>query len=455
MEEEKFWGYIVTSKGIRANPEKTKAVMDMPYPSSLKKMQRLSAFQAIKKLIAEIPTLTTLMKDEELMVYLSAANEAVSVVLLVERNRRKIPIHYVSEAFQGHTIKVITDKPISQILSNREATRRLAKWAVELEPYGIQYAPINAIKGQVLANFLADTMAEDSLAHTIAAGQEETSMEGKVQEVRRTTEDQIPTAPSDETNIWKLYTNGASNDHGSGSGLVLIDPKGAEYSYALRLNFTNSNNDAEYDALLAGLRIASKMKVKKMLAFVDSKLVASQVEGSYEARGEKTKSLERRSWRWYRVRATIITNNETQLINNPFKSWIHELGMKLVSASIYHPQANGAMERANQSIIQGIKKRLHQERAGWVEELPNVMWAHRTMPKTSNGETPFSLAYCTEAVIPVKIGISTRRIIQRIEEENEEALRLDLNLLEERREIAAIREARLKQQVAMYVLMMI
>ncbi|GKE37019.1 hypothetical protein Tco_1460424 [Tanacetum coccineum] len=91
MEEEKFLGYIVTSEGIRENPEKTKAVMNMPSPSSLKQMQRLSAeeaFQAMKKLIAELPTLTAPIKDEELMVYLSAANEAVSVVLLVERNGR-------------------------------------------------------------------------------------------------------------------------------------------------------------------------------------------------------------------------------------------------------------------------------------------------------------------------------------------------------------------------------
>ncbi|GJW53744.1 reverse transcriptase domain-containing protein [Tanacetum coccineum] len=60
-----------------------------------------------------------------------------------------------------------------------------------------------------------------------------------------------------------------------------------EYSYALQLNFSNSNNDAEYEALLAGLRIAIKMQVKDIYAFVDSKLVASQVEGSYEAKGEK------------------------------------------------------------------------------------------------------------------------------------------------------------------------
>ncbi|GKB19147.1 reverse transcriptase domain-containing protein [Tanacetum coccineum] len=100
--------------------------------------------------------------------------------------------------------------------------------------------------------------------------------------------------------------------------------------------------------------------------------------------------------------------------------------------------------------MQGIKIRLHQDGGAWVEELPNVLWAHRTTSKMSNGGTPFSLAYGTEAVIPAEIGIPIRRTIQGPAEENEEALRMNLNLLEERRDIVAIREARQKQQVEKY-----
>ncbi|GJR36840.1 reverse transcriptase domain-containing protein [Tanacetum coccineum] len=112
-----------------------------------------------------------------------------------------------------------------------------------------------------------------------------------------------------------------------------------------------------------------------------------------------------------KIPATIIIDNGTQLINDPFKSWAEGLGIKLVSTLVYHPQADRAVKRANQSIMQGIKTRLHQEGGAWVEELPNVLWAHRTTPKMSNGETPFSLAYGTEAVIPAEIGIPTRRTI--------------------------------------------
>ncbi|GJR45966.1 reverse transcriptase domain-containing protein [Tanacetum coccineum] len=316
------------------------------------------AFQEMKKLIVELPTLTAIKKEKELMVYLSAANEAVSAVVLVERNRRQTSIHCISRTLQDAKINYPPMEKLALALVH--AARRLRR-----------YASRSTIKGQVLADFLADTTAEDSPAQAKTDGQDDTLTEGENPEEQEAAETKAPANLKAETNIWKLYTDGVSNDHGSKAGLILIDLDGAEYSYALRLKFANSNNDVEYKARLA--------------------------EG---------------------------------------------LGIKLVSTSVYHPQANGAVERANQSIMQGIKTRLNQEGGAWVEELPNVLWVHRTTPKTSNGETPFSLAYGTEAVIPVEIGIPTRRTIQRSNKENMEALRLNLNLLEEGRKTVAIREAR-------------
>ncbi|XP_076953313.1 uncharacterized protein LOC143627351 [Bidens hawaiensis] len=98
-----------------------------------------------------------------------------------------------------------------------------------------------------------------------------------------------------------------------------------------------------------------------------------------------------------------------------------------------HPQANAQVERANQSIVEGIKRRLGRQKGSWVEELPHVLWAHRTMPKANNGETPFSITYGTEAVIPVEIGSPTHRTFKR-GDGNEEDLRLNLNLAEEMRD---------------------
>ncbi|GKD73641.1 reverse transcriptase domain-containing protein, partial [Tanacetum coccineum] len=201
LEEGKFLGYIVTSKGIKANSEKTKVVMDMPSPKTLKQMQSLKAaaetFLEMKMLVSELPTLTTPKKDDTLMMYLAAVDEAVSAVLLTERDGRQMHIHYVSRSLQGaetnyapmekltlalvhaarrlrryfqaHPIKVITDSPIKQVLSNSEASGRLAKWDVELGAYGIQYVPRVAVKGQVLVDFLADTSTEINAVPVVAS----------------------------------------------------------------------------------------------------------------------------------------------------------------------------------------------------------------------------------------------------------------------------------------------
>ncbi|GJR27364.1 reverse transcriptase domain-containing protein [Tanacetum coccineum] len=107
-------------------------------------------------------------------------------------------------------------------------------------------------------------------------------------------------------------------------------------------------------------------------------------------------------------------------------------------------------ERANKSLVEGIKASLGRDRARWVDELPNVLWAHRTSLKQSNGETPFSLTYGSEAVIPTEIGMPTYRTMMIREDENEDELRLNMDLHQGRRETAAIREVKYKTKMEQY-----
>ncbi|GKF39416.1 reverse transcriptase domain-containing protein [Tanacetum coccineum] len=116
------------------------------------------------------------------------------------------------------------------------------------------------------------------------------------------------------------------------------------------------------------------------------------------------------------------------------------LPRKIVSNNVKHPQSNGLVERANRSLGEGIKARLGQGNKNWIEEIPYVLWAHRTMIKSSHGDTLFSLTYGTEAVIPAEIGMPTYRTAVVDVVHNDEELRLNLDLLEERRKRAPIRK---------------
>ncbi|GKB79988.1 reverse transcriptase domain-containing protein [Tanacetum coccineum] len=334
VEEGIFLGYMVTSEGIRANPKKNKAIDDMQSPWTLKEMQSLSGklaalkrflsrsakkslpffktlkditkenkdeycwtesaekvFQEMKKVIVELLLLTNPVKEEMLYVYIAATTEAVSVVLLAERKGRQCPIHYVSRTlneakrnyapleklalsllhmsrrlrryFKAHPIKVITDQPLKKILNKAQASGKLAKYSRELGAYNITYEPRSAMKGQVLADFLS-----------------EAPVGTPTEEFFRL----LAKFPNkDDMERWTLFTDGASNSKGFGAGLVLISPSGVEFTYALQLNFANTNNEAEYEALLVGLRMAKKMKVRNIDVKVDSKLVVSQINGSYMA----------------------------------------------------------------------------------------------------------------------------------------------------------------------------
>ena len=246
----------------------------------------------MKKCLGNLPTLTAPLPKEPLTLYLSVTDKAIGAVLMVDRKGVQTPIYYVSRMlldaetrystmeklvlalihasrrlrryFQGHPINVLTDFRINDILRKPELSGRLAKWAIELGEHSISYKARPSFKGQVLADFITEVPAD------------------KVEECANETSSNSITP--DDTQIWKLYTDGACNDEGAGAGLRLITPEGKEYTYAIRLDFQTTNNEAEYEALIAGLRIAKKMGAQHIEAHVDSMLVANHIDGTYEAR---------------------------------------------------------------------------------------------------------------------------------------------------------------------------
>ena len=145
------------------------------------------------------------------------------------------------------------------------------------------------------------------------------------------------------------------------------------------------------------------------------------------------------------VPSRIITDNGKQFSSAKFQEFCDELGTKLCYASVAYPQSNGAVERANGQIMQGIKTRVFDQlvkRSGaWVQELPSVLWAVRTTASRATGETPFFLVFGAEAMLPPELKIRSTRV-DTYNDSNQEQLRADdINLLEEKRNQALIRSA--------------
>ncbi|CAJ2654250.1 unnamed protein product [Trifolium pratense] len=728
----KFLGFYLTERGIEANPDKCRAFAELPTPSDKKSIQTLNgmltslsrfvsksaqhalpffkllkkeavfewtdeceqALQHLKKALSEPPVLSRPSDEEVLYLYLSVASEAVSAALIRETNEGQKPVYFTSKALQGpelryqqiekialalvyaarrlrhyflaHTIVVRTDQPIKSLLGRPDMAGRMLKWSLELSEFDIRYESRKALKAQVLADFVAEMTSSS------------------------------PTV--DGADKWTIFVDGASSATGAGAGIILENENGLLIEVSLALSFPTSNNQAEYEAFLAGLRLAEDLQAKEIKIYTDSQLVASQVLGEYQTKndnlseylalvkekitkfnsveishvprehnkradilsklastkrkggnksviqeilprpsiekpskvvdiniiGDKDcwmtpvynflehgtlpddqkqaaivrrracsyvildgklyrrgfsipllkcvdedtadyilrevheginaqhlggRSLARKALRagyywptmqqdakdhvkkcdkcqrhgdmhlapprelkslsspwpfawwgmdllgpftkglyqnrylivavdyftkWveaeplsditslrvlrffkrnvlarFGIPQVVVTDNGTQFTDKDFQAFLVALGTKQHFTSVEHPQTNGQAEAANKVILRGLRRRLDQNKKKWVEELDNVLWAYRTTPHSTTGETPFRMVYGTEAVIPVEIGEPSRRTEQPLDEEqNDEALREELDLVEEIRTGASLKEATLKQKIA-------
>ena len=129
-----------------------------------------------------------------------------------------------------------------------------------------------------------------------------------------------------------------------------------------------------------------------------------------------------------------MSDNGKQFDNPKFRDFCAELGIKNYYSSPAHPQSNGQAEVTIRTLKAALKTKLEDLKGKWVEYLPEVLWADRTTRKAATQETPFALAFGTEAVDPVEVGLKSPRIELENIKHNEEVLRLNLDLLKEKRE---------------------
>ena len=233
----------------------------------------------------------------------------MSSALIREELRAQLPIFYTSKAlldaetrylkieklilalvvaarklrpyFQAYTVIVMTQYPLQSILHSSDASQRVMKWALELDQYGLVFRPHTTIKAQALADFIAES------APGLGNATEKPNNVLKAAET-------LASPASLNGDIWHLHVDGASNYKGSGAGMVLITPDGSMLEQVITLGFKASNNEAEYEALLAGLRMANDLAVKKLAIYSDSQLITSQATGEYMAKHQRmTQYLEK------------------------------------------------------------------------------------------------------------------------------------------------------------------
>ena len=235
--------------------------------------------------------------DEVLFAYITVASHAVSLVLIRDDNGVQKPVYYVSKSiheaevryfplerailavvhatrkpphyFQSHTVVVLTQLPLKSLLWSADYTGRIAKWGTILGGFDIKYMHRTSIKGQVLADLVVE-FTEIPVEEKV----EEQNMDGK----------SVGVIFVQELLSWKVYVDGATDHRRSGVGLVLISPKGITIEKSLRLGFSATNNEAEYETLLVGMIMVQKLRGKVVEVFFDSRLVVGQVQGELEPR---------------------------------------------------------------------------------------------------------------------------------------------------------------------------
>jgi hypothetical protein len=240
--------------------------------------------------LIDLTTLTPHSSGTPLLLYVAVSHAAVSAALVQEKQdgqiKKQAPVYFVSEVlslskknyielekvlyavlmasrklwhyFQAYHIIVTSSQPLKDIMRNREATRRIRKWAAELNEFTIYYVHRSSIQSQALADFIADWTQG-------AQGEEATK----------------------DAEAWTVFCDGSWGTFGAGGAAVLVAPSKVRTCYAIKLDFSCTNNIAEYEALLLGLWKLKAMGIRRAILKTDSQVIFGHVDNSSKARDPK------------------------------------------------------------------------------------------------------------------------------------------------------------------------
>jgi ribonuclease HI len=346
--------------------------------------------------------------EEALLIYIAATTQVVSAAIVFERRKEghallvQRPVYFISKVlsktkirypqiqkllyaviltrrklrhyFESHPVTVVSSFPLGEIIQCREASGRIAKWAVELMGETLSFVPRRAIKSQVLADFLAEWV-----------------------------DTQLPTAPI-QAELWTMYFDGSLVKTGACASLLFVSPLGRHVRYVIRLHFPASNNVAEYEALVNGLRIAIELGVRHLDARGNPQLVIDQVMKNSHCRDRKMEvycdEVRRLEDKFYglelnhvarRYNKTVdelakIASGRTTVPPDVFSRDIHQPSVKIDDT----PEPEEASAQPEEPLAaEGEALRVEGERNGVT---PNPNWQAPYLEYLLRGELPLDKA---------------------------------------------------------------
>ncbi|GJR22194.1 reverse transcriptase domain-containing protein [Tanacetum coccineum] len=341
-----YSGHLITKQGIRADPSKIpleKRKKGTPFHENPIKLHEW------KDGSMDIRSKRSLLKNER-MFRVTANNgytnqrrdinrvprslrKNVSEVLMAERGKKQTPVYFVSRTLHG--VEQNYPKLEKLILSLVYAARKLRRYFQAhpiqvLREQEIEFKGRNSIKGQILVDFLAETSSTKR--------EEEENREAKRKE-------------PEPKKTWKLFTDGASSSDGLGAELMLVNPEGKEYMYALRFEFETTNNEAKYEALIVGLRIAKEMQIQELNKKADALSKLASMTFSKLAKEVLVEVIQTKS---------VAEKEVTDIVKKDEDSWMVPIREYLKEGTLPKYPQKARKLRIKAPLYRMIEERLYQ-----------------------------------------------------------------------------------------------